>query len=166
MNKLKKNIESSFDHVDVTVADSDRMTVRISKEGVIAMLSFLKNAGYDHLALISCVDFIDAGEFELVYVVSAYMEKDTEYHAKERRNILVKTRIPRNKARFMTIIDIFENAEPYERELHELFGIHFEGHPRLKPLFLEISYQKPPFRKDFDTRQFVKKFFDRIPAVE
>ncbi|GAH89124.1 unnamed protein product, partial [marine sediment metagenome] len=34
------------------------------------------------------------------------------------------------------------------------------------PLFLERDYEIPPFRKDFDTRKYVKETFDKIPFVE
>ena len=67
---------------------------------------------------------------------------------------------------FVTSIPVFENAEPYEREIHELFGINFKGHPRLIPLFLERDYKIPPFRKDFDTKKYVEETFDKIPFVE
>ena len=166
MKALKKKIQSSFDNVLINIIDKDRMIINLDKNGIASLLSYLKNMGYEHLALISCVDFIEDNEFELVYIVSAYMENDKEYQEKEKRNIMVKTRISRNKPHFITVINIFENAEPYERELHELFGIYFDGHPRLTPLFLELKYKIPPFRKDFDTRKFVKGFFDKIPSVE
>jgi len=55
--------------------------------------------------------------------------------------------------------------EPYEREIHELFGVVFEGHKRLTPLFLDRWKQMPPFRKDFNTREYVEKTFsdEKIP---
>ncbi|MFO7891061.1 MAG: NADH-quinone oxidoreductase subunit C [bacterium] len=165
MKTLKKKIESSFNNIKINITGNE-MVINIAKNGIVSILSFLKNIGYEHLALISCVDLIEENELELVYILSAYMENDQEFTEKEKRNIIVKTRIPRDKANFMTVIDIFENAEPYERELHELFGIYFQGHPRLTPLFLELEYKIPPFRKDFDTRKFVKDFFEDIPAVE
>ena len=102
----------------------------------------------------------------MIYILSAYMQNDSEYTDKEKANIILKTRIFREKPEFSTIISIFENAEPYEREIHELFGIKFEGHPRLTPLFLEREYEIPPFRKDFDTRKYVKDVFDTIPFVK
>jgi len=115
---------------------------------------------------LSCVDWIEENEFELIYILSAYMENDQEYNEKEKKTILVKTRIARERSEFITVINIFENAEPYERELHELFGINFEGHPRLTPLLLERDYEIAPFRKDFDTRKYVKEVFDKIPTIE
>ncbi len=165
MKTLKRKIESLFDNIKIIVTDNT-MVINIDKNGIVTLLSFLKNNGYKHLAFISCVDLIKEKKLEIVYIVSAYMENDLKYTDKEKRNIIVKTGIPRNKANFITVIDVFENAEPYERELHELFGIYFQGHPRLTPLFLELEYKIPPFRKDFDTRKFVKQFFENIPAVE
>jgi len=109
------------------------------------------------------VDWIEEKEFELVYILTAYPGKD-EFTGRE--HVILKTRISRERAEFKTIIPIFRNAEPYEREIHELFGINFEGHPRLTHLLLEREYEIPPFRKDFDTRKYVEEVFDKIPFVE
>jgi len=144
----------------VNILEETRLTATAPKDAVLSILSFLKNKGYDHLALISCVDWIEEKEFELVYVLTSYSEKDRKEH------IILKTRILRKKPEFKTVISVFKNAEPYERELHELFGINFEGNERLTPLFLERDYKIPPFRKDFDTREYVKETFDKIPFVE
>ena len=105
-------------------------------------------------------------QFELVYVLSAYMEEDGALSGREKMNVVLKAALPRDNPECQTVTHVFENAEPYERELHELFGIHFHGHNRLTPLFLEREYEIPPFRKDFDTREYVKDLFDNIPAIE
>jgi len=165
-NSIKENLISSFPDIQVEVPEKDRLKINAEKEAVISILSYLKNKGYDHLALISCVDWMEEKEFELIYILSAYLKQDAEYTEKERLNILVKTRIPRDDPTFLSVIPVYENAEPYEREIHELFGIIFAGHPRLTPLFLEREYEIPPFRKDFDTRQYVKDVFDKIPSVK
>ena len=165
-NSIKENLISSFPDIQVEDPEKDRLKINAEKEAVISILSYLKNKGYDHLALISCVDWMEEKEFELIYILSAYLKRDAEYTEKERLNILVKTRIPRDDPTFLSVIPVYENAEPYEREIHELFGIIFAGHPRLTPLFLEREYEIPPFRKDFDTRQYVKDVFDKIPSVK
>ena len=164
-NSIKEQLVEAFDGIQVNTGNHG-MILNTMKESVMSVLSFLKNHGYNHLGLVSCVDWIDDNEFELVYVLSAYMLKDNEHTDKEKMNIILKTRIPRERASFLSVIPVFENAEPYEREIHELFGIHFEGHPRLIPLLLEREYEIPPFRKDFDNREYVKKTFDSIPSVE
>jgi len=166
MEELKSKLEKAFGSAKISSNYSNNLAIELDETQAISMLSYLKNLGYKHLALISCVDWIEDNQFELVYVLSAYMPSDDSYSEKEKLNIIVKTRISREEAKYISIIDIFENAEPYEREIHELFGIHFEGHPRLTPLFLVLKYDKPPFRKDFDTRQFVDDYFGNIPPVE
>ena len=165
-DSLKEQITSIFDEIRVEITEESRIVISAKKESVMSVLSFLKNQGYGHLGLISCIDWIEEKAFELVYILSAYMQDDGEYTEKEKMHIILKTKISREKPAFISIIPIFENAEPYEREIHELFGIHFEGHPRLTPLFLERKYKIPPFRKDFDTRKYVKDVFDNIPFVE
>lgn len=163
---LKEELESIFKDISVSIPEDARLSITVRKEQVLTILGCLKDKGYDHLALISCVDWIEEKEFELVYILSAYMQEDNEYTDKEKTNITLRTRISREKPECITVIPIFKNAEPYEREIHELYGIHFEGHPRLTPLFLEREYKTPPFRKDFDTREYVKEVFDEIPFVE
>ena len=167
MNELIiKELESTFENILVVMPENYRLIVTAQKDQVMSILSFLKNKGFNHLALVSCVDWIEEKEFELVYIITSYLQDDDKYTDKERLHITLKTIISRETPKIMSVIPIFENAEPYEREIHELFGIHFEGHPRLIPLFLEGDYEIPPFRKDFDTREYVKNTFDTIPFVE
>ena len=165
-NSLKKTLESNFKEIQATIPERHRLVITAKKDSVLSILRFIKNKGYEHLALVSCVDWIEEKEFEIVYILSAYLQKDNEYTDREKANIILKTRIPREKPDFFTVIPVFKAAEPYERELHELYGIHFEGHPRQIPLLLERDYEIPPFRKDFDTRKYVEEVFDNIPFVE
>jgi len=157
---LKQELKSTYKNVVADILEGNRLVVIAPKNMVLSILSFLKNKGYNHLALISCVDWIEEKQFELVYILTSYSEKGRKEH------IILKTRIPRENPEFKTAISIFENAEPYEREIHELFGVDFEGHPRLTHLFLERDYKIPPFRKDFDTREYVKEIFEKVPFVE
>jgi len=165
-NVLKQELESTFKDISLSIPEDKRMVITASSVQILTILRFLKDKGYDHLAMISCVDWLEQGALELVYLISAYMKHDNEYTEKEKLTITLKTMIPRENPEFPTAIPVFENSEPYEREIHELYGIKFTGHPRLLPLFLERDYEIPPFRKDFDTREYVKEVFDKIPFVE
>jgi len=161
---LKEKLEATFKDIRVTIPEDSRIAVTAENDSALAVLRFLKDAGFDHLAIISAVDYIEDNEFELCYILTRYMQgRDFEGH---NLHIILKTRISREDPNFQTAIGIYPNAEPYEREIHELFGIKFEGHPRLTPLLLEREYEIPPFRKDFDTRKYVKEVFDKIPSVE
>jgi NADH-quinone oxidoreductase subunit C len=163
---LKEKLESTFKDIRIAISQDSRIAVTAESDNVLAILRFLKDAGFNHLTLLSAVDWIEDDCFELCFILSSYMQNDDEVTGRQRLHIILKTRIPREKPQFKTVIGIFPNAELYEREIHELFGIKFEGHPRLTPLLLEREYEIPPFRKDFDTRKYVKEVFDKIPSVE
>ena len=163
---IKEQLESIFKAIVVNIPDDTRVVVNVEKDQVLTVLRFLKDRRFDHLALVSCVDWIEEEEFELVYILTRYMQGDDEHTDQEKLHLIVKTRISRQRPQLETVTGIFPNAEPYEREIHELFGIKFEGHQRLIPLFLEREYEIPPFRKDFDTRKYVEDVFDKIPSIE
>ena len=167
MNKsLREKLESTFKDIRITIPENSRIAVSAENHSVLAILRFLKDAGFNHLALLSAVDWIEDDCFELCFILTSYMQNDDEYTNRERLHIILKTPIPRENPQFKTVTDIFPNAEPYEREIHELFGIEFEGHKRLTPLLLERNYEIPPFRKDFDTRKYVEEIFGNIPSIE
>jgi NADH-quinone oxidoreductase subunit C len=164
-NSLKQEIKSMFKNIKVIISKDKSMLINARKDQLLAVLKFLKGKGYNHLALISCIDWEEEKQFEMVYVLTPYLQRSKKVTDDWRLHVIVKFRIPRENAEFITAIPVFKNAEPYEREIHELFGINFEGHPRLTQLFLEREYKIPPFRKDFDTRKYVKEIFDNIPFI-
>lgn len=165
-HSLAELIQATFDGILVDIPEENRVVITAEKEAVLSLLSFLKNHGYNHLGIISCVDWIADDAFELVYILHAYPAGDGAHADTGKDCVFLKTMISRERAGCISVIPVFGNAEPYERELHELYGIHFDGHPRLTPLFLEREYETPPFRKDFDTRQYVKDAFGSIPFVD
>lgn len=163
---IKEQLETTFKAIVITLSEETQIVVNVKKAQVLAVLRFLKDRSFGHLALISCVDWIEEKEFELVYILTRYLQDYEEHTEQEKLHLIIKTKISRQGPQFETITGIFPNAEPYEREIHELFGVKFEGHKRLTPLFLERNYEIPPFRKDFDTRKYVEDVFDKIPFVE
>ncbi len=71
----------------------------------------------------------------------------------------VKTIAPRDDPTLDSLVSIIPGTLWIEREIHDILGVHFEGHPNLKRLvkaeFLEDN--EFPFRKDFDIRKFKEK---------
>ncbi len=164
MSSIEEKITANFDGIEVRKIEEGRIEVKTKKEALLSTLNFLKDEGYGHLGLVSCVDRIEEGIFELVYILSRYLVGGEV--AVDQASLIVKTEVPRGNPTLVTSVKVFETAEPYERELHEMFGIVFSGHPRLTPLFLERDIDLPPMRKDFDTRKYVEEEFESIPPVE
>jgi NADH-quinone oxidoreductase subunit C len=149
INEITSLLKSKFPDSLLNVASEDkRITLLVKKEELHQILTQLKDTGFNHLSDVTAVDYIDEQEFELIYHLWAHQEKI---------RAIVKVRIPREVPTVKSVVDLWTGAQIHERENHELFGINFEGNPNLSPLFLEDWEEIPPFRKDFDTRKYVKE---------
>ena len=137
----------------------NQIEVRGQNTALVSLLALLKTTGFEHLSNILAVDWIEEGEFELVYNLFSYSQ---------RLHVTLKIRIDRETPRAPTILDLWPQAQVYEREIHEFFGILFEGNPNLEPFFLHNWQDIPPLRKDFDTEEYSKRaygFLDEEPLA-
>jgi NADH-quinone oxidoreductase subunit C len=123
-------------------------------EGFVDFCKWLKERGFEHLSAISAIDWPGEGMYELAYHLWSYLDKTL---------ITLKVKIDRQNAVMDSVTEVWDgSAQAHEREIHELFGIEFEGNNNLTPLFLEDWEGLPPFRKDFDWREYVGgKYYDR-----
>jgi len=130
--------------------------VKVSREDYAKTAAYLKENGFNRLLTVGAVDWLEKGTFEVYFLVHNMIE-----------NIYVKvaTEIPRENPRIPSLSSFWPNAAMHERESWELFGIKFTGNSMLKPLFLEDWNGPPPFRKDFNWRDYVKKTF-KLPQAE
>ncbi len=165
MSSLSENLTAIFRDVEIARADENQLVVSAPAEAAVPILAFLKENGYTYLQLVSCVDWIERDEFELVYFLTEHGEGPGVPRGGH-RGVELKVVVARGTAQMNSAIRVFPIAEPYEREIHELFGVHFDGHPRLTHLFLDRDYDIPPFRKDFDTAAYVSDVFESIPPVD
>jgi NADH-quinone oxidoreductase subunit C len=116
----------------------------------VTTLSQLKAAGFEHLSNLACVDWIDQDEFELLANLWSHAQ---------RVHVTVKTRVPREAPAVPTVRALWPQAQVYEREIHEFFGVDFPGNPELGPMFLHNWKDLPPLRKDFDTREYSRRAY-------
>ncbi|MDP9408720.1 MAG: NADH-quinone oxidoreductase subunit C [Actinomycetota bacterium] len=66
-----------------------------------------------------------------------------------RAHLQVRTRLAAGEPRLPSATGVFAGADWYERETYEMFGVLFDGHPRLVPLLLPDGFEGRPLRKDF-----------------
>ncbi|ABR31074.1 NADH dehydrogenase [Thermosipho melanesiensis] len=153
MSDVIKKIEKIFNDIEIVEIDSREIKINVKPESIVSILSMLKGEGYSHLSLLTAVDWIEENKFELVYILFSW---------KDGSKIIVSTKIERGNSQFVTVKHLWSIARYYEREIHEFFGINFEGNDDMKPLFLENWDDIPPLRKDFDPMEYSrKKFPDR-----
>lgn len=128
-----------------------RLRVDSAAETLPALLELLKGrGGYVHLSAITCVDWIEQNEFELIYHVWSYETKVL---------IMAHIRIPRDPGVYLSIYDLFSPAIFFERDIHEMFGLYFEGSPDMEKFILTEWDGPPPMRKEFDGEAWVMDKF-------
>ncbi len=150
-------IQKTFKTAGVRVIRKRRIEVVMRADLIPPYLTHAKNQhNFEHLSHISCVDWLEEGHFELVYILWSYTME---------MQLIVKCRIPRHTPQFTSIQNIWEHAGTYEREIHEMYGITFAGNDNLGDFLLEDWEGPPPMRRDFDTVKYSEENFkDRMDA--
>lgn len=67
----------------------------------------------------------------------------------EGKLVVLSTDLPAEAPQIASLVDVYAGANWHEREAHEMFGIHFEGHPNLIHLYLPDSFIGNPLRKSY-----------------
>lgn len=150
--ELLAEIKTKF-KADARAQNKHRIWIKIDSNKLIEICKWIKEQGFVHISAISVTDWLEKGVYELTYHLWSYEVKIL---------ITIKTSINRDKPVIESVTPIWnESAQIHERELHELFGVKFEGNPDLSQLFLEDWQGPAPFRKDFNWREYVRdEFYD------
>lgn len=120
--------------------------VNIEPGDLVRTMLDLKEAGFDRLGMVTAIDRQEA--FVMVYRVGS-----RSLSAK----IFVKCRVPRDAARVESLVGVWPAALWQEREVFDLFGIVFEGHPDLRRILLPDDFQGHPLRKDFTSPNLIRR---------
>ncbi len=143
---------TEIEGVEIQRKNDKRLRIDLSAEALPAMLELLRGrASYVHLSAISCVDWIDQGEFELVYHLWSYENQSL---------VSAHIRIPREPGVYLSVFDLYRPAAFFERDIHEMFGVFFEGSPDMERFILTEWNGPPPMRKEFDSEAWVNQTFD------
>ncbi len=133
--------------IEASVSRERRVFITISPEDLQGALRFLsEEQGFRHLSTITGVDAEDG--IEVIY------------HLNDGKIALsLRVTVPKANPILPTIVDIIPGAVLYEREVHDLFGVVFEGHPNLSPLILPDGWPEGvwPLRKEWDIKRIRRK---------
>ncbi|HEY97852.1 MAG TPA: NADH-quinone oxidoreductase subunit C [Dehalococcoidia bacterium] len=130
--KLPGSLEDSGDDYLLVKADS-----------LVAVAEFLKNTeslNFDYFNFVTAVDYYSY--FEVVYRLES---------VEHNHSIVIKTRCyDRDNPAVPSLAGLWQGANFQEREVYDLMGIKFEGHPNLKRMFLWDGFEGHPLRKDWN----------------
>ena len=121
----------------------DEVSVFVRPEQIVEVCQTLRDEyNFDFLADLTAVDYWPQQEprFHVVYQLYSYLH-----------NVSLRLRVPvqGETPSLPTVEGVYPNANWYEREVWDMFGIHFEGHSDLRRILMPFDWVGHPLRKDY-----------------
>ncbi len=124
------------------VTEFNESAVFVKGEALLEVARFLKESpglDFDYVTAITAVDYSE--HFELVYHLTSI---------KNNHSVVLKTRCyERENPALPSVVGLWQGADFQEREIYDLMGIAFDGHPNMKRILLWEGFQGHPLRKDY-----------------
>jgi NADH-quinone oxidoreductase subunit C len=124
--------------------DREELTVWIDKSLIREACAILRDSSdcpFDYLCDVTAVDwFPSQPRFEVVYHLLSLSKKE---------RVRLKARLDNESPVVESVTSVWPSANYFEREVFDLFGIRFTGHPRLERLLMPDNWEGHPLRKDY-----------------
>jgi NADH-quinone oxidoreductase subunit C len=133
-----------------TVEFRGEQTIILEPEHLVTVCAYLqKNLQYNFMADLTAVDWLDRiPRYDVVYHLLSIPHQSA---------VRLKIRIGQRREEHPsvpTITSIWPSANWYEREVYDMFGITFTGHPDLRRILMPIDWTTHPLRKDYPLSGF------------
>ena len=136
---VAKKIANAFPD---SITASDKKAVIVNSKSLYQVAEYLKNTAefdYNYLANLTSADYMDY--FEIVYNLVSLNHN---------HSLTLKTRChDREKPSVPSVVSLWRTADYQEREIYDLMGITFTGHPNMKRLLLWEGFPGHPLRRDY-----------------
>jgi len=123
------------------IVESNESCIVVKAELLSQVVQYLNTApslDFNFLNCITGVDYLDY--MEVVYHLTSMNHN---------HSLVLKTRCDRENPEVPSLYSIFRGADYQEREIYDLLGIRFIGHPNLKRLFMWDGFEGHPLRRDY-----------------
>jgi NADH-quinone oxidoreductase subunit C len=121
--------------------DRNELTIIVARESIVSAGQAVQQAGYTFLEDVTAVDWYPSEpRFQITYHILSMS-------LKERVRLVV--RLDSDSASLDSITSVWPSANFYEREIFDLFGVHFGGHPNLRRIMMPEDWKGHPLRKDY-----------------
>ena len=125
--------------------DRQELTLSVAPQTILDAVRAIKAAGYNFLEDVTAVDWYptdtpSAPRFQISYSILSHSRKE---------RIRIVARVMGESPHIDSITSVWPAANFYEREVFDLFGIHFAGHPHLTRIMLPDNWNGHPLRKDY-----------------
>ncbi len=135
------------DAIDDVKTFRNETTVIVSRENLVGVLTFLRNTSgliYNYLSDISAVDYYPDDNRPERFGVSYHL-----YSMLYNRRVRVKVFVPEDDPTLPTVTGVWAGANWPEREIFDMMGITFEGHPDMRRVLMPDDWDGHPHRRDY-----------------
>ena len=147
MKALADKLVGKFPDAKVDYVRERRLKVTVPPSEIKEAAFFVRDVlGFDHLNVVGGTDYMQQGEFEVIYFVGSIAKPGQQDLVVQLAERIKRDDSPKGPS----LVEVWPAAEYHERETFEMLGIVFEGHPDLRRLLLPEDWNDiPPLRKDY-----------------
>jgi len=136
--EIAQKLNENYPTVVVDITDT---AILVDNKSLPVVMDYLKKTpglDFNYLTMVAAVDYYQ--QFEVVYNLVSMIHN---------HSVVIKTRCDRENATLPSVVEIWRSADLQEREIYDLMGITFEGHPNLKRIVLWPEFPGHPQRRDY-----------------
>lgn len=126
------------------------ITVVAKREGLVELMTWLRDEPGLRFNYLSDIGGVDLGEFASPRFAVAYQLYSLDHNHRLR----VKVFLEEDDARLPTMWNVWKASNWLEREIYDMFGVIFDGHPDLRRILMPADYDGYPLRKDFPIKGY------------
>lgn len=124
--------------------DREELTIWVKRESIRDACAVLRDdprCPFNYLSDVTCLDWYPAEpRFEVVYHLFSIREKE---------RVRLKVKLSGDGPAVESVFSVWPASNNFEREIYDLFGVRFSGHPNLERLLMPDDWEGHPLRKDY-----------------
>jgi NADH-quinone oxidoreductase subunit C len=127
--------------VEDALWDRNELTLTIARDDIREAARTVQGAGYNFLEDVTAVDWYPSEpRFQISYHILSHSMK---------QRVRLRSFVPSDDPVIDSITAVWPSANFYEREVFDLFGVRFSGHPNLRRIMMPDEWEGHPLRKDY-----------------
>ncbi|MFN0088491.1 MAG: NADH-quinone oxidoreductase subunit C [Blastocatellia bacterium] len=144
-------VRARFGNVIEEVIEAvSEVTLVVRREGLVELMAWLRDEQSLRFDYLSDIAGLDLGEFASPrFALSYHLYSLTHNH-----RLRVKVLLEEEDPRVPTMWNLWKSANWLEREVYDMFGVTFDGHPDLRRILMPADYEGHPLRKDFPMKGY------------
>ena len=153
LDALKTAIEQAVPGI---ILGLEGTTLIVEPKDLVRVCRLLKESPayqLDYLSSVTAIDYPSAAPAAGSTEPPQPGRIETVYHlysmAQKHGPVAIRSKLPREDPRIASLVPLYRGAEFQEREIYDLFGVIFEGHPDLRRIFMWDDFKGHPLRKDY-----------------